>query len=119
MSNFNSAHQEEKDGPLTKSVRQRLNKFRQLGYTLSDIGEALGFSGPFISQLLNEKKPARIRSVHVPELIKTLEEAEAEEGLTKKNKSKPTDASALSLEELMNAIIAKGFNVSVTPKTTK
>ena len=115
MTNFNPAYQTEKDGTLTDDVRKRLNKFRELGYTLAQIGDATGFSGAFMSSLLSEKSPGRIRSVHMPKFIKTLEDAEKAEGLVKGGapKTKKT-LESYSLEELINAIKAKGFTVQVS-----
>ncbi len=121
MTNFDPRYQLSKDGPLSKDVRVRLKKFREKGYTLAQIGTRLGFSGAFISQLLNDSTPARIRSIHVPGLVQAIEHAEIEEGLVKgprPGKSQPatSDASQLPLEELIRAISAKGFDVTVTPK---
>jgi hypothetical protein len=119
MNNFDSRHQEHRDGPLTKSVRARIQKFREMGSTLADIGQALGFSGPFVSQLLNEKRPARVRSVHLPRIMRALEEAEIEHGLRPGKVDKEPDEAPendLSLEELIRRIDAKGFQVTITPK---
>lgn len=120
MSNFDPRYQTEKDGPLTQKLRDRLQKFRQNGSTLADIGTRLGFSGAFISQLLNEKKPARIRSIHIPGLVQAVEHAEIEEGIVTKPGnallSVVNDASKLPLEDLIRAISAKGFDVTVTPR---
>lgn len=116
---FDPRYQQSKDGPLSKELRKRLNAFRELGFTLKDIGDRLGFSGPFISQLLNEKTPARIRSIHIPKVVQAIEHAEIENGLRNavpKIGAAKRQIDDLSLEELMNAISAKGFEVSVKPK---
>jgi hypothetical protein len=73
---YDKRYQEQKNGPLTKDLRDRITKFRSF-YTLAEIGETLEFSGPFVSQLLNEKTPARVDSKHIPRIVKALEEAEA------------------------------------------
>lgn len=79
MSNFDPQYQNEKNGPLSKPLRDRISKFRSL-YTLAEIGEAFSFSGAFVSQLLNEKTPARVDSKHIPRIVKALKEAEARDG---------------------------------------
>jgi predicted nucleotide-binding protein len=76
---YDDRYQDGKNGPLKKEIRDRIAVFRTRGSTLADIGEALGFSGPFVSQLLNERRPGRVRSIHVPRIIKALEVAEREE----------------------------------------
>ena len=121
MKQFDPRYQEEKDGPLNQSVRDRIQKFRQRGSTLADIAKALEFSGPFVSQLLNEKRPARVRSIHIPRIIKALEEAESEHGREARAASGEAVQSAegLSLEDLINAIDARGFDVSVRPKARR
>jgi transcriptional regulator with XRE-family HTH domain len=115
---FDERYQVSKDGPLTRPVRDRLQRFREVGFTLREIGDRLGFSGAFVSQLLNEKNPARVRSVHIPAMIQAIEHAEIENGLrTGKNKGKSVDApDRLTLEELIRAIAAKGFEVTIKPK---
>jgi transcriptional regulator with XRE-family HTH domain len=115
---FDARYQVSNNGPLTKDVRDRLDKFRQIGFTLKDIGDRLGFSGPFISQLLNSKSPGRVRTIHIPKIIQAIEHAEIENGIAPniaapKNK---TAISEMSLEALMHAIEAKGFEVTVKPK---
>jgi hypothetical protein len=76
---FDPRYQQGKNGPLTKTLRDRIAKFRSL-YTLAEIGESLTFSGAFISQILNEKTPARVDSKHIPRIVRALEEAEAKDG---------------------------------------
>ena len=76
---FDPRYQEGRNGPLSKDLRARIIKFRSL-YTLAEIGAALGFSGPFVSQLLNEKTPGRVDSKHLPRIVKAVEEAEAKDG---------------------------------------
>jgi predicted nucleotide-binding protein len=73
---FDDRYQDAKDGPLSKVIRQRISAFHVPGVTLADIGEVLGFSGSFVSQLLNEKRPGRVRTIHVPGIIQALERAE-------------------------------------------
>lgn len=86
---YDDRYQDGKNGPLKKDIRDRIAIFRTRGSTLADIGEALGFSGPFVSQLLNEKRPGRVRTIHIPRIIKALEKAEREE----REKSEGTSSS--------------------------
>ncbi|MBJ7403590.1 MAG: hypothetical protein JHD07_09965 [Bradyrhizobium sp.] len=72
---FDSRYQDEKNGPLKKELRDRLRRFRSL-FTLAEIGETLKFSGPFVSQILNEKNPARIDSKHIERIVRAIEEGE-------------------------------------------
>jgi predicted nucleotide-binding protein len=73
---YDPRYQEGKNGALTKGVRDRIAAFRVRGSTLSDIAEALGFSASFVSQLLNDVRPARVRTIRVPRIIEVLEKAE-------------------------------------------
>jgi transcriptional regulator with XRE-family HTH domain len=116
---YDPRYQTRKNGPLTKEVRSRLTRFRERGYTLAEIAQEFKFSGPFISQLLNEKAPASVRTIHIPRIIERLEKAEIDEGITmpREKLHQPLDIGRVSLEELINAIAAKGFDVTVTPRT--
>jgi hypothetical protein len=119
---FDPRYQTSQDGPLTPQLRERINSFRPEA-TLADIGKTLGFSGAFISQLLSEKNPSRVRTLHMPRIIKALEFAERERDMlnspTKTAKPEPTNPvpTAMTLEDHMRAIDALGFTVTVTPKT--
>jgi hypothetical protein len=72
---YDPKYQDEKNGPLKKDLRDRLRRFRSL-FTLAEIGETLKFSGPFVSQLLNEGNPARVDSKHIERIVRAIEEAE-------------------------------------------
>lgn len=74
--NFDTRYQAEKNGPLKKELTDRIRRFRSF-FTLAEIGGTLGFSGAFISQILNEKTPARVDSKHIPRIVKALSDAEA------------------------------------------
>lgn len=81
MEGYDPRYQTTPNGPLTKELRDRLQKFRtEQGSTLKDIGDRLGFSGPFISTLLNAKSPASIRTKHLPKMVQAIEHAEIESG---------------------------------------
>jgi transcriptional regulator with XRE-family HTH domain len=115
MEGFDSRYQEHMNGPLTKDLRDRLQRFRnEQGSTLKDIGDRLGFSGAFISTLLNPKSPAHIRTKHIPKMVLAIEHAEIESGWRKPGLGKPV--SDLSLEELIKAISSKGFDVTIKPR---
>jgi predicted transcriptional regulator len=113
MEGFDKRHQARHNGPLTADVRAWLNRFRQEGSTLKDIGDALGISGAFVSKLLNPKAPANISTVNVPRIIKILEHHEQarkkEQAAASSKLSKLED---FPLEDLMSAISAKGYDVS-------
>lgn len=72
---FDSRYQDEKNGPLNKDLRDRLRRFRSI-FTLAEIGDTLKFSGPFVSQLLNETKPARVDSKHIDRIVRAIEDGE-------------------------------------------
>jgi|1185.fasta_scaffold777983_2 hypothetical protein len=113
---YDPRYQDGPNGPLKKEVRDRINAFRP-DSTLAQIGEAFGFSGPFISQLLNPKNPARVRTLHVPRMMKALEKAEAERNTGQTSLIAAAGSSAqMSLEDHIRAIDALGFTVTVTPK---
>lgn len=116
---YDPRYQDGPNGPLKKEVRDRLNAFRP-EFTLAEIGEAIGFSGAFASQILSSKTPGRVRSLHVPRIIKALEKAEAERQMTPPSRPVASAPSAgptqLSLEDHIRAIDALGFTVTVTPK---
>ena len=114
---YDRRYQDSKDGALKKDLRDRISRFRTLGFTLAEIAEAIGFSGPFVSQLLNEKSPARVRSIHIPKILKALEEAEREEEQKAVPGQKPIAPAVdapMSLQDHMNAIYALGYSVTVS-----
>ena len=125
MEGFDKRYQERHNGPLTQDVRARLHRFREGGSTLQDIGNALGISGAFVSKLLNPKAPANISSIHIPRMIKTLEHHEQLNGYAPKKEPEAVPSSNhakledFPLEDLIRAISAKGFDVSVTPRAVR
>jgi hypothetical protein len=82
-------------------------------------------SGAFVSKLLNPKGPANISTVHIPRIIKALEHHEQLRGYAPKTQteattsSQPTKLEDFPLEDLIRAIAAKGFDVSVAPRTAR
>ena len=115
---FDPRYQESKNGPLTKDIRDRISAFRTLGSTLAEIGNALGLSGPFVSQLLNDKTPARIATKHIPRIIKVLEEREQKymkkPTAPREEKSGNTGLPGMSLEDHLRAIKALGYGVTIS-----
>jgi predicted transcriptional regulator len=118
---FDPRYQDGKNGALKKEVRDRLTALREYGLTLADVGKLLDLSGPFVSQLLNEKTPGRVRSTHIPRIVKAIEAAE-QSYLQTKSVARVTVVPTLeksigdTLAYHMRAIDALGFNVTVSPK---
>lgn len=119
---YDPRFQESFNGPLTKHLRDRISAFRE-GYTLAEIGSALGFSGPFVSQLLNPKHPARVQSKHMARIIKVVRESEKRDRIIVKelpeSDSLPMKAERLikpsPLKEHVDAINQLGYAVTLTP----
>ena len=115
---YDEKYQERKNGPLSKSLRDRLSAFRSFS-TLAEIGKAIGFSGPFVSQILNEKNPARVDSKHISRIVRALEDGEAKYarrlGLTKPQHQNGTVAHApeekKTLDYHLNAFDALGWKI--------
>ncbi|MEJ0075279.1 MAG: hypothetical protein WDO17_07495 [Alphaproteobacteria bacterium] len=119
---FDENYQDGRNGPLKKELRDRLTRFRSI-FTLAEIGDAVGFSGPFISQILNEKNPARVDSKHIERIVRAVEEAETKYakklGLTKPASQNGTPAAAPApspqekntLDYHLNAIDALGWKI--------
>lgn len=118
---FPNPYQDEANGPLKAGVRKRIHQARdKLGYSWADLGYAFDFSNTFVHGIAREVDPQRIRSKHVETLIQRLEGLEVTAGIAKVATSTTTvptlKAADLSLEELVNAIAAKGFTVTISPK---
>jgi hypothetical protein len=117
---FDEHYQDEKNGPLNKALRDRLRRFRSI-FTLAEIGDELDFSGPFISQILNEKHPARVDSKHIGRIVRAVEEAETKYakklGLAKPRQHNGNTPVASASEENntldyhLNAIDALGWKI--------
>jgi hypothetical protein len=118
---------QDSDGALLPAVRKRIRTVREkLGYSWLALGEGLGFSNTFVQGISREKNPQNIRPMRVAGLIQNLEGLEVKAGILKvADMSQPsastsisasaTAISSLSLEELVNAIAAKGFTVTISP----
>jgi hypothetical protein len=114
--------QEGPNGPLVASVRKRIQAVREkLGYSWADMGEAFEFSNTFVHGISREEDPQRIRTKHIDKLIQNLESLEVKAGILHVGDRSPPSASTaisvahLSLEELVHAIAAKGFAVTISP----
>jgi hypothetical protein len=122
---FDQRFQERKNGPLSQQFRDRIKRFREFS-TLAEIGDTIGFSGAFVSQILNEKSPARVDSKHIPRIVRAIEKAEvewAEElGLPSSSTAQPAAASSggegpMSLDYHLRAIDALGWKIlGIAPK---
>ena len=109
------------NGPLKPAVRKRLDEVKnRLNLTLVQVGSRLGFSGPFVSALLKDSDPARVRTKHVDRIISVLEEMEIEAGI-RPGAPAPMprpDSKAkadISLNDLVHAAHKLGFEVSFKP----
>lgn len=111
------AFQSETNGPLTGTARNRITTVKsRLGLTLAQIGRRFGFSGPFMSQLLREEDPTRIRSKHIPRLRAALEQLEVEAGVAQPTGTSPTPIHQLAtMEDLIRAAHRLGFEISFKP----
>jgi hypothetical protein len=117
---FDERYQDGKNGPLNKALRDRLARFRSI-FTLAEIGEAVGFSGPFVSQILNERHPARVDSKHIERVVRAVEDAETKYakklGLTKMPNGAgipapvPSPQEKNTLDYHLNAIDALGWKI--------
>lgn len=120
MESFNPAYQESYNGPLSKELRARIQRFRdENGATLQEIGKELSFSGPFISTLLNPKNPARIRTKHIDKIVSRVELAEIDLGWRKPAPSVKVDsqqAKAMTLDDHVDAIEGMGYAVTLVRK---
>lgn len=115
---YDEKYQDEKNGPLSKPLRTRLSAFRSFS-TLAEIGKVVGFSGPFVSQILNEKNPARVDSKHIPRIVRAIEDGEAKHakklGLIKPSLQNgagpPAPEEKKTLDYHLNAIDALGWKI--------
>jgi hypothetical protein len=115
---YDDRYQEEKNGPLSKPLRKRLSAFRSFS-TLAEIGKVIGFSGPFVSQILNEKNPARVDSKHIPRIVRAVEDSEGKNakklGLIKSQQQNgvemPAPQEKKTLDYHLNAIDALGWKI--------
>jgi hypothetical protein len=119
--NYDPRYQTGPNGPLTALVRERFNRAKnKLNLTLGEVGARVDFSGPFMSQLLRDDHPARMRTKHTERVVAALEKLEFEAGLGPAPSG--TDAAAPariavadSLEALVRAAHNLGFEVSFKP----
>jgi hypothetical protein len=119
---FDERFQDGRNGPLSEALRERLTRFRSM-FTLAEIGEEIGFSGAFVSQILNEKHPARVDSKHIDRIVRAVEEAEAKHakklGISKQHSGAamssssavPTGQAKNTLDYHLNAIDSLGWKI--------
>jgi hypothetical protein len=116
MNNFDPVNQEHYNGPLSRQLRERLQRFRtDNNATLQDIGNELGLTGSFVGKLLDSKSPANISTKHVARIVQKVEHAEIELGWApKKGNQTPPKNVPPGLASLMREITRLGYDVSVT-----
>lgn len=110
------AFQSETNGPLTGTARARIITVKtRLGLTLAQVGRRFGFSGPFMSQLLRDEDPTRVRSKHIPRLRAALEQLEIEAGVGPAGASPQSVHQVATMEDLIRAAHRLGFEISFKP----
>jgi hypothetical protein len=115
---YDERYQDGKNGPLSKPLRDRLSAFRSFS-TLAEIGKSIGFSGAFVSQILNERSPTRVDSKHISRVVRAVEDGEARYakrlGLTqplhKNSATAPAPEERKTLDYHLNAIDALGWKI--------
>ncbi|MGQ0660470.1 hypothetical protein [Sphingosinicella sp.] len=118
--NYDRQFQNEHNGPLRAEVRTRLTKIKDgRNWTLAELGEELGFSGAFVSQILNEKNPARVRSKHMGRIGDVLKRLEGTGQITATETTTASKGESSvrseSLAELVRAAHKLGFSVEFKP----
>lgn len=119
--NYDKRYQTEFNGALKADVRKRFNKVKnELNLTLAEVGEAISFSGAFVSTLLREDDPAHVRTKHLDRIIRGLESLEVRAGFSTASSSDAPHASRavgpqMSMEDLINAAHKLGFSVEFRP----
>ncbi len=123
--NFDKEYQTRFNGPLTVTVRDRIKSFNKSA-SWAEIGKALGLSGTFSKRIVIDGE--NIRSKHIPRIRLALETAEHDRDNdtdkttetfhppTTDETQDRTDRKELSLEQLVEAITAKGYNCTVEAK---
>ncbi len=125
MPAHNSQFQLGENGPLKPAVRQRLENVKdKLNLTLAQVGTRLDFSGPFISALLKDSNPARVRTKHVNRIMAAIHQMEVQAGVSsapaRSQSPQPSpplqpSASSPALSDLIQAAHRLGFEVSFKP----
>lgn len=118
---YDKRYQTEFNGALKPDVRRRFNKVKnELNLTLAEVGQAIAFSGAFVSTLLRDDDPAHVRTKHIERIIRGLEGLEVRAGFSTTSASAPATTArslgpAASLEDLVNAAHRLGFSVEFRP----
>jgi hypothetical protein len=118
---YDKRYQTEFNGALKPDVRKRFNKVKnELNLTLAEVGQAIAFSGAFVSTLLRDDDPAHVRTKHIERIIRGLEGLEVRAGFSTTSSSSSATASRAigptsSLEDLVTAAHRLGFSVEFRP----
>jgi len=127
MASHNPAYQMGANGPLSPSIRKRIETAKnRLNLTLAEVGDDLGFSGPFVSTLLRNTSPGRVRTKHIDRIVDALEKLEVKAGIrtvlsahntqyTPTATEKVNSTPELSMLDLIRAAHKLGFEVSFKP----
>jgi transcriptional regulator with XRE-family HTH domain len=112
---FNPEVQERPNGPWTKDFRARVTRLREAeGLSLKQIGEHLGFSGPFVHGLLAGKRGHHMASKHCERVLAAVQQLEADPR-REPDRPAPAPLTELGLDELVKQIHRLGFSVELKP----
>lgn len=113
------------DGALSPEFQNRIRRLRgEARLTLADVAHEMKISGPFLSQLLKEDHPARVRSIHLPRFVSAIEALEARHGSSASASTASTalesdTQSGMPAEDLLETLIrhanTRGFSVTFSP----
>lgn len=112
------------DGALSPEFQDRIRRLRgEARLTLADVAHEMKISGPFLSQLLKEDHPARVRTMHLPRFVSAIEALEGRHGIgpvpTVPTTSEGGIENGGSAEDLLETLIrhanSRGFSVTFAP----
>ncbi|AZV21589.1 hypothetical protein [Mesorhizobium sp. M7A.F.Ce.TU.012.03.2.1] len=111
-------HQKGLNGPLDEPFKKRLQRIRNVGgLTYDKLGQKLGISGSFASNLLQQE--AHTRTVHIPRYLSAVEQLERELGIVGGEaitvSASVPQSDPISLEGLIRYANSQGFAVTFTP----
>ena len=121
---YDPKYQTSENGPLTPAFRNRVDTVKnRLNYTLAQTGKELGFSGPFVSTLLNAGNPGRVRTKHIERMIDAVEKMEVKAGIRTATSAHQPPAPANGqdaapanwMEDMIHAAYKRGYALRFEP----